>query len=165
MGPHHQHIQTLSLSGGRAYPMFHRRSWLLPIPPWLTAGNHKRGLSHPCCLTGQWKGRVGRKAFVSLVDSAGFREAFTVDSAKDSCLLPPALRSAKHRAQLGSSVPGSLTLPHQYLQKSVNSPCQAGQTESAQAALALSAGSFLPANSASQACLSDTPGLGFFLSS
>lgn len=108
-GLHHQHIQTLSRSGGRAYPMFHRRPWLLPVPPWFTAGNHKSGLSHPCCLTGQWKGRVGRRAFVSLVDSAGFREAFTVDSAKESCLLPAALRSAKHRAQLGSSVPGSLT--------------------------------------------------------
>lgn len=68
--------------------MFHGRPWFLPIPPRFTAGNHKSGLSQSCCPTGQWKGRVGRRTFVSLVDSAGFREAFTVDSAKESCLLP-----------------------------------------------------------------------------
>lgn len=62
-------IQMLSRHGGRAYRMFHGRPWLLPILPGSTAGNHMSGLSHPGCLTGQWKGRAGKRALLTLLGS------------------------------------------------------------------------------------------------
>lgn len=114
-------------------------SWL---PHWL------RSLCVPCSLC--W-GQGGLPS--------GFGEG-------EGLFICPATRSAKHRAEVGSSGPWSLTptlVPAEISDQPL--PARPARICSKLACLALSTDSFLPASSASQAGQSDTPEPGFFLSS
>lgn len=72
------------------------------------------------------EGQSWWKSHVCLIDSARFREAFTVDLAKEkSSLFPPVPEPAKPRAER-AAVSSLLRLPPHYLQSSLGSRVQAG---------------------------------------